>query len=316
MGIRLDNASAFQGAVISPHYDSLLVKVIAHGKDHPTAATKMSRALAEFRVRGVKVRGFRPEMPRPLGHPCHLCPQPEVTLLPQAVLCQRPVLLRSHEPALGTCHFRPAGGRGQGATLPSPQWGAAPPSPHTVHGTPQPRLLSSSRPAGSRLGAGLGHVGSAISACSIPVTFSKSRWEGGARGAVAALGPPHRAGLSPRAGGVCASVKNLRAPGQGLFPAHVAGTWRGGLAPTVAGHVWGCSGPGDWCVGGLATPPHTCPPRRSCPAGDPRPGDCTCLIGWGAPKLPLPSRQKVEGARATGAKEGGRPAASWGPSAP
>uniref|UniRef100_A0A4W3I1A4 Pyruvate carboxylase n=1 Tax=Callorhinchus milii TaxID=7868 RepID=A0A4W3I1A4_CALMI len=55
MGIRLDSASAFQGAMISPHYDSLLVKVIAHGKDHPTAATKMSRALAEFRIRGVKV---------------------------------------------------------------------------------------------------------------------------------------------------------------------------------------------------------------------------------------------------------------------
>uniref|UniRef100_A0A8C5SI83 Pyruvate carboxylase n=1 Tax=Laticauda laticaudata TaxID=8630 RepID=A0A8C5SI83_LATLA len=55
MGIRLDSASAFQGAVISPHYDSLLVKVIAHGKDHPTAASKMSRALAEFRIRGVKV---------------------------------------------------------------------------------------------------------------------------------------------------------------------------------------------------------------------------------------------------------------------
>lgn len=67
MGIRLDNASAFQGAVISPHYDSLLVKVIAHGKDHPTAATKMSRALAEFRVRGVKVRGRL--------HPC-VCPAP------------------------------------------------------------------------------------------------------------------------------------------------------------------------------------------------------------------------------------------------
>lgn len=54
MGIRLDSASAFQGAVISPHYDSLLVKVIAHGKDHQTAASKMSRALAEFRIRGVK----------------------------------------------------------------------------------------------------------------------------------------------------------------------------------------------------------------------------------------------------------------------
>ncbi|XP_053305516.1 pyruvate carboxylase, mitochondrial [Spea bombifrons] len=54
MGIRLDSASAFQGAVISPHYDSLLVKVIAHGKDQQGAATKMSRALAEFRIRGVK----------------------------------------------------------------------------------------------------------------------------------------------------------------------------------------------------------------------------------------------------------------------
>lgn len=55
MGIRLDSASAFQGAIISPHYDSLLVKVIASGKDLPTAATKMHRALTEFRVRGVKV---------------------------------------------------------------------------------------------------------------------------------------------------------------------------------------------------------------------------------------------------------------------
>uniref|UniRef100_A0A8C5PX54 Pyruvate carboxylase n=1 Tax=Leptobrachium leishanense TaxID=445787 RepID=A0A8C5PX54_9ANUR len=54
MGIRLDSASAFQGAIISPHYDSLLVKVIAHGKDQQGAATKMSRALAEFRIRGVK----------------------------------------------------------------------------------------------------------------------------------------------------------------------------------------------------------------------------------------------------------------------
>uniref|UniRef100_A0A8C9U2C5 pyruvate carboxylase n=1 Tax=Scleropages formosus TaxID=113540 RepID=A0A8C9U2C5_SCLFO len=54
MGIRLDSASAFQGAIISPHYDSLLVKVIASGKDLPTAAAKMNRALAEFRIRGVK----------------------------------------------------------------------------------------------------------------------------------------------------------------------------------------------------------------------------------------------------------------------
>ncbi len=55
MGIRLDSASAFAGAFISPHYDSLLVKVIAHAKDFRDAASKMLRALLEFRIRGVKV---------------------------------------------------------------------------------------------------------------------------------------------------------------------------------------------------------------------------------------------------------------------
>lgn len=53
-GIRLDGASAFAGAVISPYYDSLLVKVIAHAKDLHTTASKMNRALREFRIRGVK----------------------------------------------------------------------------------------------------------------------------------------------------------------------------------------------------------------------------------------------------------------------
>ena len=55
MGIRLDGASAFSGAIISPHYDSLLVKVIAHAKEHHDATTKLARSLKEFRIRGVKV---------------------------------------------------------------------------------------------------------------------------------------------------------------------------------------------------------------------------------------------------------------------
>lgn len=55
MGIRLDSASTFSGAVISPHYDSLLIKVIAHGNDNKDAANKLVRALKEFRIRGVKV---------------------------------------------------------------------------------------------------------------------------------------------------------------------------------------------------------------------------------------------------------------------
>jgi pyruvate carboxylase len=56
MGIRLDGASAFAGAIISPYYDSLLVKIIAHAGDLQSSAAKMNRALREFRVRGVKVR--------------------------------------------------------------------------------------------------------------------------------------------------------------------------------------------------------------------------------------------------------------------
>ncbi|RNA12573.1 pyruvate mitochondrial-like [Brachionus plicatilis] len=54
MGIRIDSANAFTGAVITPYYDSLLVKIIAHAKDHPSACSKMIRALKEFRIRGIK----------------------------------------------------------------------------------------------------------------------------------------------------------------------------------------------------------------------------------------------------------------------
>lgn len=54
MGIRLDSASAYAGAIISPYYDSLLVKVISHSQDLQGSAAKMTRALREFRIRGVK----------------------------------------------------------------------------------------------------------------------------------------------------------------------------------------------------------------------------------------------------------------------
>ncbi len=53
-GIRLDAGTAFGGAVITPYYDSLLVKVTASGLRFSDAANRMERALQEFRVRGVK----------------------------------------------------------------------------------------------------------------------------------------------------------------------------------------------------------------------------------------------------------------------
>lgn len=54
MGIRLDSAAAYAGAIISPYYDSLLVKVISHADTLQSSASKMNRALREFRIRGVK----------------------------------------------------------------------------------------------------------------------------------------------------------------------------------------------------------------------------------------------------------------------
>lgn len=54
IGIRLDAGTAFSGAVITPFYDSLLVKVTAHGLRFEDAARRMERCLQEFRVRGVK----------------------------------------------------------------------------------------------------------------------------------------------------------------------------------------------------------------------------------------------------------------------
>ncbi|NMD57526.1 MULTISPECIES: pyruvate carboxylase [Tsukamurella] len=51
-GIRLDGGTSV-GAEISPHFDSMLVKLTARGRDRETAIVRVRRALAEFRIRGV-----------------------------------------------------------------------------------------------------------------------------------------------------------------------------------------------------------------------------------------------------------------------
>lgn len=53
-GIRLDGGNAYTGAVISPFYDSLLVKVISHDRTFEGAVRKSLRAMREMRIRGVK----------------------------------------------------------------------------------------------------------------------------------------------------------------------------------------------------------------------------------------------------------------------
>ena len=58
-GVRLDSGNAYTGAIITPYYDSLLVKATTYGLNHAAAAQKMLRVLKEFRIRGVKTNiGF------------------------------------------------------------------------------------------------------------------------------------------------------------------------------------------------------------------------------------------------------------------
>lgn len=52
-GVRVDTAT-YDGAVVSPYYDSLLAKVIVRGRDRTEAIAKMRTALEEFVIVGVK----------------------------------------------------------------------------------------------------------------------------------------------------------------------------------------------------------------------------------------------------------------------
>ena len=53
-GIRLDAGNAYTGAIISPYYDSLLVKTSAHSRTFDDAARKAIRAIKEISITGVK----------------------------------------------------------------------------------------------------------------------------------------------------------------------------------------------------------------------------------------------------------------------
>lgn len=52
-GVRVDSA-AYQGYVIPPFYDSMIAKLIVHGKTREEAIARMKRALGEFLITGVE----------------------------------------------------------------------------------------------------------------------------------------------------------------------------------------------------------------------------------------------------------------------
>ncbi|MFN2459337.1 MAG: acetyl-CoA carboxylase biotin carboxylase subunit [Candidatus Velthaea sp.] len=52
-GVRVDT-HVYSGAVIPPYYDSMIAKIVAHGRTREAAIARMERALTETRIEGVK----------------------------------------------------------------------------------------------------------------------------------------------------------------------------------------------------------------------------------------------------------------------
>lgn len=78
-GIRLDGAMGDTGAVITPFYDSLLVKLTASAISFPVAIQRMGRALLEMRIRGVKTN--IPFLQNVINHPQFVSGKATTTLI-------------------------------------------------------------------------------------------------------------------------------------------------------------------------------------------------------------------------------------------
>jgi len=79
LGIRLDGGMGFAGAVITPFYDSLLVKLISSGQTYQLAMQRTHRALSEFRIRGVKTN--IPFLDNVIAHPIFRAGEATTTLI-------------------------------------------------------------------------------------------------------------------------------------------------------------------------------------------------------------------------------------------
>ncbi|KRM96507.1 pyruvate carboxylase [Liquorilactobacillus aquaticus DSM 21051] len=78
-GVRLDGGNAYAGAVITPYFDSLLVKACVQARSFINAVLKMDRVLDEFRIRGVKTNiSF---MRNVINHPVFLAGKASTTFI-------------------------------------------------------------------------------------------------------------------------------------------------------------------------------------------------------------------------------------------
>jgi len=89
-GIRLDGGTVSAGAQISPHFDSMLVKMTCRGRDFAAAVRRARRGLAEFRLRGVSTN--IPFLQAVLDDPDFIAGN-----LSTSFIEERPQLLNSHQ---------------------------------------------------------------------------------------------------------------------------------------------------------------------------------------------------------------------------
>src|SRR5699024_6469513 len=80
-GVRLDVGNGFQGSVITPYFDSLLVKACVHAATFQMAAQTMERVLKEFRIRGVKTN--IPFLQNVISHPVFVSGNAKTTFIDQ-----------------------------------------------------------------------------------------------------------------------------------------------------------------------------------------------------------------------------------------
>ncbi|MDP3071054.1 MAG: pyruvate carboxylase [Opitutaceae bacterium] len=78
-GVRLDGGMGYSGAVITPFYDSMLVKSITSGQTYDMAMRRAHRTLSEFRIRGVKTN--IPFLENVIAHPQFRAGQATTTLI-------------------------------------------------------------------------------------------------------------------------------------------------------------------------------------------------------------------------------------------
>ncbi|HVU24119.1 MAG TPA: pyruvate carboxylase [Opitutus sp.] len=78
-GVRLDGGMGYSGAVITPFYDSLLVKSITSGQTYEIAMNRARRVLTEFRIRGIKTN--IPFLENVIAHPQFRAGQATTTLI-------------------------------------------------------------------------------------------------------------------------------------------------------------------------------------------------------------------------------------------